>query len=56
MNLTELKKKTASELIQIAQDMGVEGMARSRKQEVVFRSFVSQGSIVDQWSRGRRRR
>ncbi len=36
MNLTELKKKTASELIQIAQDMGVEGMARSRKQDVIF--------------------
>jgi len=36
MNLTELKKKTASELIQIAQDMGVEGMARSRKQDLIF--------------------
>ncbi|MBD3608994.1 MAG: transcription termination factor Rho [Gammaproteobacteria bacterium] len=36
MNLTELKKKTASELIQIASDMGVEGMARSRKQDVIF--------------------
>jgi len=36
MNLTELKKKTASELIQIAADMGVEGMSRSRKQDVIF--------------------
>ena len=36
MNLTELKKKPAAEIIQIAQDMGVEGTARSRKQDVIF--------------------
>jgi transcription termination factor Rho len=35
MNLTELKQKPASELITIAQDMGIEG-ARSRKQDVIF--------------------
>jgi transcription termination factor Rho len=35
MNLTELKQKPASEIIQIAQDMGIEG-ARSRKQDVIF--------------------
>ncbi|MCO6414388.1 MAG: transcription termination factor Rho [Thiogranum sp.] len=35
MNLTELKQKPASELIQIAQGMGIEG-ARSRKQDVIF--------------------
>ena len=35
MNLTELKQKPASELINIARDMGIEG-ARSRKQDVVF--------------------
>ncbi len=35
MNLTELKQKPASELISIAQDMGIEG-ARSRKQDVIF--------------------
>ena len=36
MNLTELKKKSAAELIDIAQGMGIEGMARSRKQDVIF--------------------
>ena len=36
MNLTELKQKPASEVIEIAQGMGIEGMARSRKQDVVF--------------------
>lgn len=36
MNLTELKKKNASEVIDIAQSMGIEGMARSRKQDVIF--------------------
>ncbi|MDH3949120.1 MAG: transcription termination factor Rho [Gammaproteobacteria bacterium] len=36
MNLTELKKKTATEVIQIAADMGIEGMSRSRKQDVIF--------------------
>jgi len=35
MNLTELKQKPASELINIARDMGIEG-ARSRKQDVIF--------------------
>ena len=35
MNLTELKQKPASELIKIAQTMGIEG-GRSRKQDVVF--------------------
>jgi len=36
MNLTELKKKNAAEVIDIAQGMGIEGMARSRKQDVIF--------------------
>lgn len=36
MNLTELKRKSASELIELAQAMGIEGMARSRKQDVIF--------------------
>ncbi len=36
MNLTELKKKAPAELIAIAQDLKIEGMARSRKQEVIF--------------------
>ena len=36
MNLTELKKKSAAELIDLAQSMGLDGMARMRKQEVIF--------------------
>jgi transcription termination factor Rho len=36
MNLTELKKKSAAELIDLAQSMGLEGTARSRKQDVIF--------------------
>ena len=36
MNLTELKRKPASELITIAEGLGMEGAARSRKQDVIF--------------------
>ena len=36
MNLTELKQKSASDLNQIAQDTGVQGMARARKQDIIF--------------------
>jgi transcription termination factor Rho len=36
MNLTELKKKSAAELLALAESMGIEGMARSRRQDVIF--------------------
>ena len=36
MNLTELKQKTAAELIKIAQSLGLDNMARARKQDLVF--------------------
>lgn len=36
MNLTELKKKTAAELIQLSDEYGLENMARSRKQDIIF--------------------
>jgi len=36
MNLTELKKKTATELIELARESGVEGMSRARKQDIIF--------------------
>lgn len=36
MNLTELKKKPASEVIELAESLGVEGVGRMRKQDVVF--------------------
>ena len=36
MNLTELKKKSPSDLMTMATDMGIENIARARKQEVIF--------------------
>lgn len=36
MNLTELKKKTAAELMEIAQEMNLENISRARKQDLVF--------------------
>ncbi|MBU0456043.1 MAG: transcription termination factor Rho [Pseudomonadota bacterium] len=36
MNLTELKSKTPAELIQIAEDGGLENIARLRKQDMIF--------------------
>ena len=36
MNLTDLKQKPAAELIALADELGLEGVARSRKQDVIF--------------------
>ncbi len=36
MNLSELKQKSPNEIIKIAKDMGVDGMSRARKQDVIF--------------------
>ena len=36
MNLTELKKKPASELIDIAADMKIDNLSRTRKQDIIF--------------------
>jgi len=36
MNLTELKKKSAGELIGLSGQYGLENMARSRKQDIIF--------------------
>ena len=36
MNLTELKTKTMPELVEIAQGMGLDNIARSRKQDCIF--------------------
>ncbi|MEX1033909.1 MAG: transcription termination factor Rho [Cellvibrionaceae bacterium] len=36
MNLTDLKTKPIEELIEIAKEMGLENLARSRKQDVIF--------------------
>ncbi len=42
MNLTELKQQTASELISISADLGLDGLARSRKQHVIFEILRAQ--------------
>ncbi len=36
MNLTELKKMSAAELLKLAESMKLEGMSRMRKQDVIF--------------------
>ncbi|HEY5718954.1 MAG TPA: Rho termination factor N-terminal domain-containing protein, partial [Gammaproteobacteria bacterium] len=36
MNLTELKKMPAAALVEIAESMNIEGMARLRKQDIIF--------------------
>ncbi|WP_048306375.1 transcription termination factor Rho [Halomonas sp. PR-M31] len=36
MNLTELKQKTVPELLEITQQMGIDNLARSRKQDIIF--------------------
>ena len=36
MNLTDLKAKPISELVKIAEKMGLDNVARSRKQDIIF--------------------
>ncbi len=36
MNLTELKRKPAAEIIELAESLGIEGASRSRKENVIF--------------------
>ncbi|HSH26781.1 MAG TPA: Rho termination factor N-terminal domain-containing protein, partial [Wenzhouxiangella sp.] len=36
MNLTELKKKSAKELVDMAEELGIDNMGRSRKNDVIF--------------------
>ena len=36
MNLTELKSKPIHELVKLAESMGLENVARSRKQDIIF--------------------
>ena len=36
MNLTDLKTKSAQELLDIAKESGLENVARSRKQDIIF--------------------
>jgi len=36
MNLTELKRKSVQELIEMAEELGIENIGRTRKQDVIF--------------------
>ncbi|MCS5563178.1 MAG: Rho termination factor N-terminal domain-containing protein, partial [Oleiphilaceae bacterium] len=36
MNLSELKQKPIGELLNIAKELGLENLARTRKQDVIF--------------------
>ena len=36
MNLTELKTRPAAALVELGESLGVENMARSRKQDIIF--------------------
>ncbi|MEQ8288162.1 MAG: transcription termination factor Rho [Gammaproteobacteria bacterium] len=42
MNLTELKQKPASELVSLSADLGLDNVARSRKQDVIFEILKAQ--------------
>ncbi|VAW57248.1 Transcription termination factor Rho, partial [hydrothermal vent metagenome] len=36
MNLTELKKEAPAELVNIAQSMNLDNLARAKKQDIIF--------------------
>jgi len=36
MNLTELKTRTPAQLVELGESQGIEGLARSRKQDIIF--------------------
>ncbi|MCX4189511.1 transcription termination factor Rho [Methylophaga sp. OBS3] len=49
MNLTELKRQSAAELMELALSMNLEGLARNRKQELIFalvKAHAKQGEDV----------
>ncbi len=53
MNLTELKRRPASDLITLAEGLGIEGAARSRKQDVIFGILKAQAKKGDEiWGDG----
>ena len=47
MNLTELKLKQISEVIEIAESLGLENVARSRKQDLIFAILKKQAKAAD---------
>ncbi len=42
MNLTELKQKPASELVSLSSELGLDNLARNRKQDVIFEILKAQ--------------
>ncbi len=49
MNLTEIKKQSAAELLELAVSMNIEGLSRTRKQDLIFtivKAHVKQGDEV----------
>jgi len=42
MNLTELKQMPAPKLLELSQELGIEGMSRSRKQDIIFAILKTQ--------------
>jgi len=42
MNLTELKKTPAPELMKLCEELGIDGLARSRKQDIIFAILKAQ--------------
>jgi transcription termination factor Rho len=42
MNLTELKQMSAPELLELTHTLGIEGMSRSRKQDIIFSILKNQ--------------
>jgi transcription termination factor Rho len=50
MNLTELKKKNPTQLMEVAQGMGLENLARLHKKDMIFtilKAFAKQGSDIE---------
>ena len=49
MNLTELKQKTAADLVAFAESQGIENMSRARKQDIIFallKAHAKQGEPI----------
>ena len=42
MNLTEMKAKPINELVDIAENLGIEDVGRLKKREIIFRIFKQQ--------------
>ena len=45
MNLTELKTRPAASLVELGESLGIESMARSRKQDMIFAILKAHGAL-----------